>query len=156
MIYICFYSKIYKSQRFYIIKLLKIMHENIFKLIIFEWIDKKTIEWIIFNCPEKKFINWEKVLIEWDISNGEWYIIKSWSVSISINWKKIATLNAWNIFWEIALLNEEERTATVTAKWDISVLILSIDDLINMINNDNNSINKTIMKRIEENLENEN
>jgi CRP-like cAMP-binding protein len=49
-------------------------------------------------------------------------------------------------------LNEEERTATVTAITDIEVIILSIDNLINMINNDDDRINKTIIKRIEENI----
>jgi hypothetical protein len=32
------------------------------------------------------------------------------------------------------------------------VIILSLDNLIEMINNDENKINKTIMKRIEENI----
>lgn len=129
------------------------MLENIFNLSIFKWIDRNTIEKIIFNCKEKNYKDQEKILIEWDDSNWEWYIIKFWSVIVSIKWREIATLSAWDIFWEIALLNEEERTATVTSKWEITVLILHIDDLINMLNNDDNSINKTIMNRIKENLE---
>jgi len=34
------------------------------------------------------------------------------------------------------------------------MIILTINDLIDMINNDENKINKEIMRRIEENLEN--
>ena len=104
------------------------------------------------NSAERSFKDWENILTKWDESNGEWYIIKSWSVSVSIDWNEIKTLNEWNIFWEIALLNEEERTATVTAKWDLTVLVLNLDDLVNMINNDDNTINKKIMWRIKENL----
>jgi len=129
------------------------MPENIYNLSIFGWIDKETIKHIILNCKEAEFKTWEKIIIEWEWSNGEWYILKSGRVSISILWQKIAELSEWNIFWEIALLNEWERTATVTALDDCIVLILKIDDLIEMINNDDNSINKTIMRRIEENLE---
>ncbi len=129
------------------------MLENIYSLEIFKWIDKETIENIVNNCPIKEYKIWDKILIEWENSNWEWYIIKSWKVEISINWQKIAELHTWDIFWEIALLNEEERTATVRTLSDIEVIVLSLNNLIEMINNDSNNINKTIMNRIEENLE---
>jgi len=130
------------------------MLENIYNLKIFRWIDKDVVEKIILQSEEKKFIDWEMIMIEWEESNWEWYIIKSWSVSISIWWKHVAELSNWDIFWEIALLNEEERTATVMANSDTEVIILTLDSLIEMINNDENKINKVIMRRIEENLQN--
>jgi hypothetical protein len=34
------------------------------------------------------------------------------------------------------------------------MIVTTIDDLINLINSDQNNINKEIMRRIEENLEN--
>jgi len=40
------------------------------------------------------------------------------------------------------------------ANSDTEVIILTLDSLIEMINNDENKINKVIMKRIEENLQN--
>jgi len=129
------------------------MPENIYSLEIFKWIDKDIIDNIVKDCPIKEYKEWEMILIEWEDSNWEWYIIKSWRVAISINWTKVAELSTGNIFWEIALLNEEERTATVTALSDIETIVLSLDNLIEMINNDENKINKTIMNRIEENLE---
>ena len=128
------------------------MPENIYNLEIFKWIDHDVIEDIILNCNDRWYCTWEMIISEWEKSNWEWYILKSGKVSVSINWLKVAELNAWEIFWEIALLNEEERTATVTALENIEVIILSYDNLIDMINNDANKINKTIMNRIEENL----
>lgn len=128
------------------------MPESIYNLEIFKWIDRSVIDSIILECEERIYSAWEMIIIEWEESNWEWYILKSWKVSIWIGWTRVAELNAWNIFWEIALLNEEERTATVTAITDIEVIILSIDNLINMINNDDDRINKTIIKRIEENI----
>jgi len=128
------------------------MPENIYNLEIFKWIDHDVIDNIINNCEERDFNEGEIILVEWAESNWEWYILKTWNVSISINGTKIAELNAWAIFWEIALLNEESRTATVTALADITAIVLKLDNLIEMINNDENKINKTIIQRIEENI----
>ena len=128
------------------------MIDSILNLGIFKWIDKQVIEDIILSIPERDFNAWEIILIENSASNWEWYIIKSWRVKISIKGQKIAELSAWNIVWEIALLNEEERTATVEALEDTTMLVLTLDTIINMINNDDNSINKEIIRRIEENL----
>jgi len=129
------------------------MPESILNLEIFRWIDKSVIEEIIFSIPERNYKTWEIILLENTPSNSEWYIIKSGRVKISIKWQKIAELSAWNIVWEIALLNEETRTATVEALEDTTVLVLTLDVLINMINNDWNNINKEIIRRIEENLD---
>ena len=129
------------------------MPESILNLEIFRWIDKSVIEEIILSIPERDYETWEIILLENAPSNSEWYIIKSGRVKISIKWQKIAELSAWNIVWEIALLNEETRTATVEALENTTVLVLTLDVLINMINNDWNNINKEIIRRIEENLE---
>lgn len=128
------------------------MPESIMNLWIFSWIDKSIVEEIILRTPEKNFKAWEIIFLEWDPSNWEWYIIKEWKVKIVIKGQKIAELNSWNIVWEIALLNEESRTATVEALEDTTVLVLSLNELIDMINNDDNSINKEIVRRMEENL----
>ena len=128
------------------------MPENIYSLKIFEWFDKEIVDSIIDNCETRTINSWEMIIVEWEESNGEWYILKRWKVSISIGWNRIAELSSWDIFWEIALLNEEERTATVSAITDIEVIVLKLENLIEMINNDENKINKTIMSRIEENL----
>jgi len=130
------------------------MTENIYNLTIFKWIDRETISSIIQNCEEENFAAGEIIVTQWDQSNWKWYIIKQGAVKVSINDQKIVDLSEWNIVGEIALLNEEERTATVEAISDTQMIILTIDDLIDMINNDENKINKEIMRRIEENLEN--
>lgn len=128
------------------------MPENIYFLKIFEGIGKDVVDNIVENCETRKILNWEIIIAEWEESNWEWYILKHWKVWISINWNRIAELSHWDIFWEIALLNEEQRTATVIAMTDIEVIVLKLEHLIEIINNDSNKINKKIMKRIEENL----
>ena len=115
---------------------------NIYELKIFNWIEKDVVDMIIKNSKEISFKKWEKVIKEWDISNWEWYIIKNWTVEVVINEKFITDLKSWDIFWEIALLNEEKRTATVKAITDLDLIVLSLDSLIEIINNDTNKINK--------------
>jgi CRP/FNR family cyclic AMP-dependent transcriptional regulator len=85
--------------------------------------------------------------------NGKGYIIEEGSVDVSVNGAVTAKLTAGDMFGEIALLNEELRSASVVAESDVSVAILSQDALFEMIKNDDNSINKEIMRRMEENLE---
>ncbi len=126
--------------------------QDIYSLKIFTWLEKNIIDIIIKNSPSEIFSPGEIIIIEWTPSNGKGYIIKSWEVDIEIGGKKIAELWAWEIFWEIALLNEEKRTATVTAISTTEVIILNQENLIEMINNGNESINKDIMDRLEYNL----
>ena len=129
------------------------MSEDIFNLDIFKWIEKNIVEKIILNCKDRFFKEWEIIIKEWDESNWEWYILKNGKVSILIKWKQITELNEWDIFWEIALLNEEKRIATITAISDIEVIILNYNNLIEMIDHDENFINKKILSRIEENID---
>jgi CRP-like cAMP-binding protein len=128
------------------------MTETVYALKIFQWIDKDVVDNIILNCRDKTFGEGEMIMAEGETSNGEWYIIKSGRVAISIKGQKIAELGQWDIFGEIALLNEEDRTATVTTISPVEVIVLTLNDLIDMINSDENNINKEIMKRIEENI----
>ncbi len=128
------------------------MFERIYSLKIFEWIDKETIKKIVDDCEVREYLDGEIIMMENDASNWEWYIIKSGNVEIIIWWTRVAELGVWDIFWEIALLNEEDRTATVRAIKNLKVFVLNIDHLMEMINNWSNLINKTILSRIEENL----
>jgi CRP-like cAMP-binding protein len=130
----------------------KKMPESIFILKIFQWLDKLVIKNIINNCESREYKDWEMIIMEGEDSNWEGYILKNWRVSISIWWNHIVDLSSWDIFGEIALLNEEERTATVYSQWDIEVIVLRLPDIIKMISLDD-TINKTVIERIEENLE---
>lgn len=127
-------------------------HTDIKNLKIFEWIEPEIIENIIENCEHRSYEDWSIIIMESEESNGEWYILTSGEVLVSINGDKIAELKKWDIFWEIALLNEEERTASVYAHWDIEVIVLKMENIIEMLSSDN-QINKTVISRIEQNLE---
>lgn len=126
--------------------------QDIYALKIFTWLEKNIIDIIMKNSPSEIFHPGEIIIIEWTPSNGKGYIIQSWEVKVEIGWKHITTLWAGEIFWEIALLNEDLRTATITAISQTEVIVLNQENLIEMINNGNESINKDIMDRLEYNL----
>ena len=128
---------------------------NIYSLKIFEGFDKEIVDKIVNNCEKREYDKWNIILFEWEESNWEGYIIRKWRVSISIWGKKIVELNPWDIVWEIALLNEEQRSATVKTETEVELIVLRMNDLIEIINNDENNLNKTILRRIEENIERE-
>jgi CRP-like cAMP-binding protein len=119
---------------------------------LFAGVSKETVDMIIKNSPRETFQKWDTILKQGDDSNGKGYIIESGEVIIWINGDSKAILKEGQIFWEIALLNEEKRVATVNAKTDLKVIVLSFDNLIELLNNDENNINKEILRRLEENL----
>ncbi|NDK08175.1 cyclic nucleotide-binding domain-containing protein [Candidatus Gracilibacteria bacterium] len=125
-----------------------------YELKIFNGIEKHIVEKILLESPIENFKEGEIVFKEGENSNGKGYVIKSGKVSININKVVVAELGAGEMFGEIALLREEERNATVIAISDLELIALTLNDLIEMVNHDENIINKQIMRRIEENIEN--
>ncbi len=128
------------------------MNNAIYDLKIFADLEKEVIDDIIKHAKVEYYQAGEIIILQNDESNGKWYIIKSWEVKVEINSMQVALLWIWDIFWEIALLNDEARTATVTAITDVETIIISIDDIMELISNWNSSINNDIMARIEANL----
>jgi len=129
--------------------------DKIHKLRIFQWIESWVVEEILKKAAREKFVSGETIMQQGDYPNSTGYIIESGSVEVSIDGELKAELTQWDIFGEIALLNEEARSATVIATSDTTVIVISQDMLFEMINSDDNSINKEIMRRMEENLENQ-
>lgn len=122
---------------------------------IFSGIDDSIVNEILSEAPRAEFGAGEMIIEQGEHPDGKGYIIEEGSVNVWVDGTQTAELGKWDIFGEIALLNEEPRSASVVAKEASKVIILSQDILFQMIENDDNSINKEIMRRMEENLENE-
>jgi len=120
---------------------------------IFKWIALEDVKYILSKCDIEIFNSWTEIMTQGQDSNGKWYIVKSGEVEVFVDSKQITTLWEWEVFWEIALLSEGERTATVIAKTDVETYFITQERLIEIINNYSNAVNKQIMQRIEENLE---
>ena len=122
---------------------------------LFQWIDKKFIDMIIDNSRRIEINSWEYILKQWDLPNSEAYIIQEWEVLVEINWKIVNSIQEWNIFWEIALITDEPRTASIRAQWNVILLKITKDLLHNIIKNFANwkEIQKIFFERIKDNLE---
>ncbi len=127
--------------------------DELYNLKIFAGIDKEIVKNLLNNLEKETYISGQIILNQWDQNNWKWYIIISWEVDVLINSEKVATLWEWEIFWEIALLNEEDRTATVVSKTDLELLVISQNSVLEIMNEDN-FLNKEIMRRVQENIEN--
>ena len=86
---------------------------------LFEWIDLDYIKLIIDNSRRVEYKKDDVILVEWEESNGSAYIIQDWSVKVTIRWELINTISEWGVFWEIALITDEPRTANVIANSDL-------------------------------------
>lgn len=126
--------------------------QDIWKLKIFDGIDVEIVHNILSQSKTRNFLPWEYIINQWDESNGEWYIIISWEVEVLIDKKHIKYLKNWEIFWEIALLNEEQRIADIKATSEVKVIVLTLENILEIVNSGNESINRGVMTRLEENL----
>jgi CRP-like cAMP-binding protein len=132
--------------------LFKMLNMPAEELKIFDGISEDVKTKIIATCPTEIFPAGTLILVEGEVSNGKGYIIKSGRIAVKIKWNLVSELIEWEMFGEIALLNEELRTATIEALETTECIILQADHLIDMINSDENLINKEIVRRMEENL----
>ncbi|EKE29097.1 MAG: putative cAMP-dependent regulatory protein [uncultured bacterium (gcode 4)] len=97
---------------------------------IFEGLSKEEVSYFILMSETQDYKKWEKIIMQWGMSNKKAYIIEKWSAEVYKDWEKVATLREWDIFWEIALIINEPRTATVMAKEDMEALVLNKDDFL--------------------------
>jgi len=126
---------------------------KISELKIFAGIPADVVEEILNNFESKIFSLGETIVEEWALSDGKGYIIRSGEVLVTKGWEEISRLSTGEIFGEIALLTEEQRIATVEAISEVETIVLSQEDILKMLNNDECNINKEIIRRIESNLE---
>ena len=120
----------------------------------FQWIDTNFINKIIDNSRREKITEWEIIIKQWDTPDDTAYIIQEWRVSVTINWTFITELKEWNVFWEIALVTNENRTATIKANSDVILLKINKELLLSVMKELENwaEIKKEILNRIKENL----
>jgi len=122
---------------------------------LFQDIDINLANKIIDNSRTIEVAAWEDVIKQWEKSNNNAYIIKNWIAKVIIWDRVIKTLKMWDIFWEIALITNEPRTATVKALTKLSLLQINKELLHDIIKQFPNwkEIQKIMMDRILENNE---
>lgn len=135
----------------YIYKFIMIKLKDIY---LFQGLDWNFLEFIIDNSRRVEFEAEEIIIKEWEASDWNAYIIQKWEVEVLRNNKNIAILKAPEIFWEIALITDEVRTATIKTKTEVILLKINKDLLHKILKDFPNwdKVQKVIQTRIMENL----
>jgi CRP-like cAMP-binding protein len=120
---------------------------------LFEWISKELVNFIIDNSRRVEYTAWDYVLHQGQESDENAYIIQSGTAKVEIDGEELKNLEEWDIFWEIALITSEKRTASVKAETDLILLKINKDLLHRLIKEFKNwkQIQEEIIKRIKEN-----
>jgi CRP-like cAMP-binding protein len=125
-------------------------------LYLFEWIEEDLLHFIVDNSRRVEYTKYDYILHQWQDSDNNAYIIQSGIVKVEIDGEEVWILNEWDIFWEIALITDEKRTASVKAETDLILLKINKDLLQKIIKEFKNwkEIQKELIKRIQENHNN--
>lgn len=99
-------------------------------LYIFEWLTQKEIAYFIMMSETLRFGKGAIIMSEWDKSDDRAYLIESGSVDVYRHNMKIDSLHTGNIFWEMALIADESRSATIVANSATEVLIFGKDEFL--------------------------
>lgn len=121
---------------------------------IFGWLSDEEIQYFDAIAKRQFFKKWETIINEWDACNDIAYLIESGSVDIFYKGEKVSTILEWSIFWEIALIVNEPRSATVIASEDTKVLEFHRNDFIMLYKKSWNfeEIRQKIFQRIKKNF----
>lgn len=122
------------------------------KLKIFAGVQPDAIAEVLKQSRKEIFKKGTLIIYEGERIDNRWYIILSWEVKIHIQKIEIATLGVGEIFGEMWLIIWEKRKATVRASEDVEVFVIDFDNLMLLIDNDENKINKEVIRRMESSL----
>ena len=131
---------------------MKSILENLY---LFEWFEKDFLKEIETNSKICDYKSWEIIINQWE-NPSDAYIISSGIVGVIKDEKMINTIFEWDIFWEISLVTNEPRTATIIAQTDVKLLSFNKETLVKIIKNHKNweIIKSTILNRIIQNINN--
>jgi CRP/FNR family transcriptional regulator, cyclic AMP receptor protein len=85
-----------------------------------------------------------KVLVNEGETGHEFFVILEGEIDVTAGGKHVATRGGGDFVGEIALLEETKRTATVTAKTPLHVMVLTRQDFRRLVD-DNPSVERKIM-----------
>ncbi len=128
------------------------MIEKLKKLYIFEWLEEAFLKKILETSQIKLFKANDFVFQEGDKTENS-FILISGVVSVIKWWKIVNTIFEWDIFWEIWLVFNEPRTATIKAETNIEVLEITKNSINKIMGEYKNwdFIKVTLLNRIIQN-----
>ncbi len=128
------------------------MLKKLKNLYIFEWFEDSFLQEILNNSRVKNFKANSFVFKEGDKTENS-FILISGVVSVIKSGQTVNTIFEWDIFWEIGLVLNEPRTASIKAETDIEVLEITKSSVNKILKEHSNGefIKVTILNRIIQN-----
>lgn len=123
-------------------------------LYLFEGLSLQEVSYFLLMAETKVCKKWEVIIQEGEASNDKAYCIKTGSVDVYRSNDKVATLEMGDIFWELALITNETRTATVKANEGTEIIIFNKDDFLMLYRKSDRyeEIKQRILNRIRDNF----
>lgn len=130
--------------------------QSIENLYIFEGFSKEVVAYFLLMTQAQYRKKWEIILKQGDSSNGCAYYINSGSVRVLIDNKEVAIIGQGGFFGEMALITDENRTATIETLEDTELQVFLKEDFLTLITQSahSNELKNEIRRRIIENTKN--
>ena len=125
---------------------------DISQLYIFDWFSDTEISFFLLMSQTKLAHSGERIMGIGDVSNGCAYYVTRGAVRVSNAAKELAILGPGSFFWEIALITDEPRTATIEAIDDTELQVFLKDDFMTLLKRGAHSeeMRSEMLRRIKE------
>ena len=124
------------------------------KLYIFDWFDESQVSYFLLMSQSQYRKAGERIMTVGDPSNGCAYYVIQGKLRVIQGGKEVAILEPGAFFWEIALITDEPRTATVEVSEDAELQVFLKDDFLTLFKHGEHStdMKKEVMRRIQERM----
>jgi CRP-like cAMP-binding protein len=95
---------------------------------LFSDLSRRQLQKLSGACRQRHFPPGTEIVREGAMSGIGFFVLVDGEATVTARGKKVATLGQGDYFGEFALINENERTATVTAATDAHCLEISFPD----------------------------
>ena len=110
---------------------------------LFSGLSKKELAELATHAEDLEVAEGQTIVREGEIGH-EFFVILEGEIEVTVGGKHVATRGGGDFVGEIALLEETKRTATVTAKTPLHVMVLTRQDFRRLVDN-NPSVESKVM-----------
>lgn len=113
------------------------VREALAKVPLFSGLDPKHLDRLAKDFSERRFDAGTVIVREGDDRSMGFFVIAHGEAVVSIDGQEVATLGPGSEFGAIALISDRVRTATVTAKSDLTTYVMTLWDFRSFVQGDN-------------------
>jgi CRP/FNR family transcriptional regulator, cyclic AMP receptor protein len=102
--------------------------EELKRVELFSGLSRRQLQKLAATFHERSFVPGASIVREGAMSGIGFFVIVEGEATVSVGGKEVAALGPGDYFGEFALINENERTATVTAQTSLRCLEIPFPD----------------------------